>query len=78
MNGIRFAEPSNMAWICQHCEAPFADTPHRVVSEEFGVVLLDLIVCPRCHVQAQRLGLRSEEIGKEITGSASPERRARH
>jgi hypothetical protein len=68
----------SMGWICQHCGAPFADTPHRVISEEFGVVLLDLIVCPRCHAQAKQLGLRSEEMGREIKGSASSDRQARH
>ena len=32
-------------------------------SEESGVVLLDLIVCHGCYVQARELGLRTEEIG---------------
>jgi hypothetical protein len=51
-----------MGWICQHCEAPFVDTPYRVRSEESGIVLLDLIVCHRCYVQARELGLRTEKI----------------
>jgi hypothetical protein len=51
-----------MGWICQHCGAPFAGSPYRVRSEESGVVLLDLIVCHRCHVQARELGLCTEEI----------------
>ena len=76
--GTRFAEASDMGWICQHCGAPFIDPPHRVVSEESGVVLLDLIVCHLCHVQAQKLGLRSEEMGREIKDSAASERQARH
>jgi hypothetical protein len=51
-----------MGWICQHCGAPFADPPYRVKSEDSGIVLLDLIVCRRCHMQAQELGLRTEAI----------------
>lgn len=53
---------SGMGWICQHCGAPFADSPYRVKSEDSGIVLLDLIVCRRCHTQAQELGLRTEAI----------------
>jgi hypothetical protein len=60
-----------MGWICQHCDAPFVDPPYRVKSEESGTVLLDLIVCHRCHVQARELGLRTEKIEPQsfmITG----------
>ena len=52
-----------MGWICQHCGAPFVDSAYRVKSEESGIVLLDLIVCHGCYVQARELGLRTEEIG---------------
>ncbi len=52
-----------MVWICQHCGAPFVDSPYRVKSEESGVVFLDLIVCHGCYVQARQLGVRTEEIG---------------
>ena len=51
-----------MGWICQHCDAPFIESPYRVKSEESGVVLLDLIVCRRCYMQARELGLPTEEI----------------
>ncbi|HSE91059.1 MAG TPA: hypothetical protein VLJ79_32920 [Candidatus Binatia bacterium] len=51
-----------MGWICQHCGAPFAGSPYRVRSEESGLILLDLIVCHGCHVQARELGLYTEEI----------------
>ena len=62
-DGILLAEFSCMVWICQHCGAPFVDSPYRVKSEESGVVFLDLIVCHGCYVQARELGLRAEEIG---------------
>ena len=55
-------EFSCMVWICQHCGAPFVDSPYRVKSEESGVVFLDLIVCHGCYVQARELGLCTEEI----------------
>lgn len=73
-DGIPFAQPLNMGRICQHCDAPFVDSPYRVISEESGIVLLDLIVCHRCHEQAQKLGLRTEEI----EGSAPSERLPGH
>ena len=62
-DGIVLAEFSCMGWICQHCGAPFVDSAYRVKSEESGIVLLDLIVCHGCYVQARELGLRTEEIG---------------
>src|SRR6478672_7392454 len=62
-DGILLAEFSCMVWICQHCGAPFVDSPYRVKSEESGVVFLDLIVCHGCYVQARELGLRAEKIG---------------
>lgn len=52
----------SMGWICQHCDAPFVGPAYRVKSEESGIVLLDLIVCHGCHVQARELGLRTEMI----------------
>ena len=57
------AQSSVMGWICQHCGAPFVDSPYRVKSEESGVVLLDLIVCHYCALEAQRLGLHTEHLG---------------
>ena len=33
-----------------------------MLSEEDGVVFLDLIVCHSCHEEAKELGLRAEEI----------------
>jgi hypothetical protein len=58
----RLLEPSGMGWICQHCGAPFFDSAYRVKSEESGVILLDIVVCPHCHVEARELGLHTEEI----------------
>jgi hypothetical protein len=61
-DGIVIAEFSCMGWICQHCGAPFFDSAYRVQSEESGVILLDIIVCEHCHVEARDLGLHTEKI----------------
>ena len=61
-DGIVIAEFFYMGWICQHCGAPFLDSAYRVKSEESGVVLLDIIVCQHCYVEARELGLHTEKI----------------
>jgi|AmaraimetFIIA100_FD_contig_41_18653843_length_864_multi_6_in_0_out_0_1 hypothetical protein len=52
-----------MEWMCDHCLALFAGVPYRVKSEESGVVLLDMIVCHYCYLEARKLGLRTEGPG---------------
>jgi hypothetical protein len=51
-----------MGWICEHCGVPFVGLAHRVKSEESGIVLLDLIVCHHCYMEARQLGLHTEEV----------------
>ena len=51
-----------MGWICEHCGVPFVGLAHRVKSEDSGIVLLDLIVCHYCYMEARQLGLHTEEI----------------
>jgi hypothetical protein len=62
-DGIVLAEFCYMGWICQHCGVPFVDSAYRAKSEESGVVLLDIIVCQHCYVEARDLGLHTEKIG---------------
>jgi len=47
---------------CEHCSKPVSGKPHRVISEEDGLVLLDMIVCADCAEQAQKLRLKTEEL----------------
>lgn len=47
--------------ICQHCDKKFPGTAYRVTSEEDGVVLLDMIVCHSCSIEARTLGLQTKE-----------------
>src|SRR5262245_19447020 len=61
-DGIVIAEFFYMGWICQHCGAPFLDSAYRVKSEESGVILLDIVVCQHCYVEARELGLHTEKI----------------
>lgn len=48
--------------ICDHCGDLFFGNAHRVTSEEDGVILLDMVVCDSCGIQARRLGLKTEEF----------------
>ena len=43
--------------ICEHCGELYHGRAYRVTSEEDGIVLLDMIVCHSCSVEARRLGL---------------------
>jgi hypothetical protein len=65
-DGIPLAQSSGIRWICQHCGAPFFDSAYRVKSEESGMVLLDMIVCEHCHVEARDLGLHTEKLSVRI------------
>jgi RNase P subunit RPR2 len=49
--------------ICEHCDKKFPGTAYRVTSEEDGVVLLDMIVCHSCSIEARTLGLQTKEHG---------------
>jgi hypothetical protein len=62
-----------MEWMCDHCLALFAGVPYRVKSEESGVVLLDMIVCHYCYIEARKLGLRTEGPGISSTRNRRPD-----
>jgi hypothetical protein len=51
-----------MYFQCQHCEQPIMGRAYRVISQESGVTLLDMTVCHYCFIDAQRLGLKGEEL----------------
>lgn len=51
-----------MEFVCGHCEKLATGSVYRVVSEEGGIVLLDMIVCYSCYVQAKTLGLDAKQI----------------
>jgi hypothetical protein len=48
--------------ICRHCDGIIVGRRYRVISEEDGVILLDMTVCHSCYQQARALGLYSEPV----------------
>lgn len=48
--------------ICQHCGGSTAGKVYRVMSEEDGVILLDMIVCRPCYIEARKLRLKTVEL----------------
>jgi hypothetical protein len=49
--------------LCDHCEGPLIGSAYRVLSEEHGVKLLDMVVCHACYLEARRIGLKTAELG---------------
>lgn len=60
--GRSLAELLNMSWICEHCSAPFEGSAYWVTSEDSGVILLNMVVCQFCRIEAEKLGLHTEEL----------------
>jgi superfamily II helicase len=62
---------ANMERICQHCGESIIGNAYRVMSEDQGITLLDMVVCSLCFMEAKRLRLHTEEInlrGKQASG----------
>ena len=56
--------------ICEHCEGVLlSNKAYRVWTEDSGRILLDMVVCYACNLEAQKLGLNSDE-GKKIARPA--------
>jgi hypothetical protein len=51
-----------MTRTCKHCGELIVGNAYRVTSEEEGMILLDMIVCSLCAMEAKRLQLHTEEI----------------
>ena len=51
-----------MEFTCDHCGEMSFGKAYLVMSEESGVVLLRMIVCTACYMQAKKLGLYAKEI----------------
>jgi hypothetical protein len=66
-----------MSRICKHCGELIVGNAYRVTSEEDGMILLDMIVCSLCAMEAKRLRLHTEEI-KVISQRASVRSRKSH
>lgn len=48
---------------CGHCEGILLNKrAYRVWTEEYGLILLDMIVCYACKLEADKLGLNTDEV----------------
>jgi hypothetical protein len=47
---------------CDHCERTLTNKAYRVVSEDPGGILLDMLVCHPCNQKALELGLETREV----------------
>jgi hypothetical protein len=48
---------------CGHCEGILLNKrAYRVWTEEYGLILLDMIVCYACKLEAEKLGLNTDEV----------------
>ena len=63
--------------ICKHCGELIVGNVYRVTSEEEGMILLDMIVCSLCAMEAKRLRLHTEEIDFGGQRPSSENRRGR-
>jgi hypothetical protein len=52
--------------ICQHCDETIIGKAYRVISEEDGVALLNMVVCASCAAVAKSLLLHTEEITPDV------------
>jgi hypothetical protein len=69
-----------MDHVCQHCGELIVGNTYRVTSEEEGIILLDMIVCSLCFMEAKRLRLHTEEInvrGKQASSRNRGSNRSR-
>ena len=56
--------------ICNHCEGILLNNKAYLVrTQEHGLILLDMIVCYACHLEAKNLGLETDELQATDTGS---------
>jgi hypothetical protein len=60
--GTLLADNLVMYFQCQHCEQLVMGKAYRVISQESGITLLDMMVCHHCFIDAQRLGLKGQEL----------------
>ena len=51
-----------MDTICRHCDELIVGKAYRVTSEDEGIIMLDMIVCHLCFLEAKKLGLHAESL----------------
>jgi hypothetical protein len=62
-----------MEFLCEHCERATSSQRFQIITEDAGVILLNLIVCAPCAEQAVNLGLKATELKLSVaTGKRRP------
>jgi hypothetical protein len=62
--------------MCGHCEGILLNRKaYRVWTEESGLILLDMIVCYACKLEAQKLGLNTDQVKKSVAPRKNAGRR---
>jgi hypothetical protein len=62
-----------MESICRRCECITKEKLYRVMTEDAGVVVLDILVCSSCARLAKALGLSTAELQSATTADAVAE-----
>ena len=63
---------------CDHCEgALLSNKAYRVRTHDYGVILLDMVVCYACHLEAKNLGLETYEL-QSAGGESDPRSQNNH
>ena len=59
-HSLRFESLMNSE--CQRCGGLNSGKTYRVMSQDGGLILLDMTVCYYCFLEARRLGLAAENV----------------
>jgi hypothetical protein len=54
--------------ICEHCLQPTTGKVYQVISEDAGVVTLNMVVCSVCSREAKELGLKTTDLDSATRG----------
>ena len=73
--GLKNSGRSAANIMCGHCEGILLNKKaYRVWTEESGLILLNMIVCYACKLEAEKLGLNTDQVKR----SAAPRKNAEH
>jgi hypothetical protein len=54
-----------LLYTCDRCREVCVGPSYRVVSENDGVLLLDMVVCYVCYREASQLGLETQRVEQQ-------------
>jgi hypothetical protein len=56
-----------MEFLCEHCERATSSEAFQIITEDAGLILLNLIVCAPCAEQAVNLGLKATQLNLSVS-----------